>query len=112
MQELTSDNFVQKTNKGVCVIDFWAEWCKPCKMLKPILDDLAKDFKSVRFFGVDVEKQTFLTTHFEITGVPTIMFFVDGICAKKVVGLIAKIEVKKILDDITRKPKEISEASA
>jgi thioredoxin-like negative regulator of GroEL len=81
-------------------------------MLKPILDDLAKDFKSVRFFGVDVEKQTFLTTHFEITGVPTIMFFVDGICAKKVVGLIAKIEVKKILDDITRKPKEISEASA
>lgn len=80
MTEITEYKF-EVPKQGVVIIDFWAEWCAPCRMLTPILEKLSKEITDVQFFKVNVEDKrgvVGLVAQYEITALPTLIVFVNG----------------------------------
>ena len=99
--ELTDENFeaeVLKSDKPV-LVDFWAEWCMPCKMLGPTIDKLAKDYNGkVKVGKVDTDANRDVSMRFGISAIPTVILFKDGKIAQKFVGLRKEQEFKEVLD--------------
>lgn len=80
VQPLTQDKFKEETGKpGIVLIDFWANWCTPCKVFKPIFEKAAEANPDIRFFSVDTEAESDLTALFGIHAIPTLMVFRDGL---------------------------------
>lgn len=78
--EITKENFKDIYEKNdIVFIDFWAEWCGPCKMFAPIYERVSEKFPDIIFGKVDTEKQQELAAHFEIRSIPTIMVIREGI---------------------------------
>jgi thioredoxin 1 len=98
--DLTNDNFEKEVvNSSVPVlVDFWASWCGPCRMIAPIIDELAVEFKeSVRFGKINVDEQGDLAAKFKILSIPTLILFKDGQIFEKIVGARSKIELSDFL---------------
>jgi thioredoxin 1 len=90
---LTSDNFDSEvTNSDVPVlVDFWAEWCAPCRQVAPVIDELADDYDgSVKVGKIDVEAESALAGSFGVTSIPTIALFEPGEEPKAVMGALPK----------------------
>ncbi len=91
--ELTDDNFeaeVLKSDKPV-LVDFWAEWCQPCRMLAPTIDELAREFNGkVKIGKVDTDSNRDVSVKFGISAIPTILLFKQGQVVRKFVGLTPK----------------------
>jgi len=88
---------VLQTDKLV-VIDFWAEWCRPCRMIGPIIDEVSKEYKDKVIIGkVDVDNNDEAAAKYNIRNIPTILFIKNGEIVDKVVGVISKkLLVEKI----------------
>jgi thioredoxin 1 len=88
---------VVKSDKLV-IADFWAEWCGPCKMIAPLLDEIARELPDkVKIVKVDVESEPQLAQQFGIYNIPTLLFFKDGKVKEQVVGTVAKkVLIEKI----------------
>ncbi len=101
--ELTDANFdeiVLKANKPV-LVDFWAEWCGPCRMVGPIVHDLATEYGDKAIIGkVDVDSNPEISAKFGIRNIPTILFFKDGQIVDKQVGAVPKAQLANKLDAI------------
>lgn len=88
IEQLTSQNFAQKTRKGVVLVDFWADWCMPCKMMAPILNEVAEsagDKATVCKLNVDEYQQ--VAAKYGIRNIPTIIVFKDGKEVERIVGV-------------------------
>lgn len=96
--ELNDGNFDQMVNKpGLMVVDFWAEWCAPCRFVSPVLDELAKEYAGKMVLGkLNVDLNPQVSARFMIRSIPTIMFFKDGKPVDTVIGALPKpmIETK------------------
>ncbi|MFA6308715.1 MAG: thioredoxin [Clostridia bacterium] len=93
------DEIVLKSAKPV-LVDFWASWCGPCRMVGPIMEQLAEDFYGkVTVAKVNVDEESELSTKFRIMSIPTVMLFKDGVIAEKVVGARSKEEFTEILNN-------------
>jgi thioredoxin 1 len=81
------------------LVDFWAEWCGPCKMLGPILEELAAEFEGKARFGkVDIDQNQKLATDYGIRAVPTLLLFKGGQVQEQFVGLKSKRDLKQAID--------------
>lgn len=98
-----SDKTFQKEVLGAdrpVVVDFWAVWCGPCKMLSPIVEEVAKENPSVKFCKLNVDDNPNQAGAFHIMSIPTLIFFKEGEAVDKVVGLISKDEMLKRLQGL------------
>lgn len=85
--ELKTEDFDKTISKGDWIVDFWAEWCGPCRMMSPILDEAAKKMKGVKFGKVNVDSEQDLAQTYEVMSIPTLIFFKNGEIVNRVVGL-------------------------
>lgn len=96
---ITDQNFQTTIADGVTLIDFWATWCKPCKMQGPIVDQIADEFKGKATIGkLDVDKNPFISQNFNVASIPTIMIFKDGVQVERTVGLQSKEALLRLLN--------------
>ncbi|HEY5586774.1 MAG TPA: thioredoxin [Ruminiclostridium sp.] len=94
----TFDEIVLKSNKPV-VIDFWASWCGPCRIVAPIMEELADEFDGkVQIAKVNVDDQGELAAQFRIMSIPTVLIFKNGEVAEKIVGARAKGEFTELIE--------------
>jgi len=104
VQEFTDGNFeadVLKSDVPV-LVDFWAEWCMPCRMLEPTIDQVADEFAGkVKVGKVDTDANKQISMQFGISAIPTVILFKDGEVAKKFVGLTSKDELAAALTEVS-----------
>ena len=82
------------------LVDFWAEWCQPCKMLAPTIEEIAGEYDGRVFVGkLNVDDNPATATKFGIRGIPTLLLFKDGQVVQQMVGVKSKAEIKKIIDE-------------
>lgn len=99
MKVINRDEFNQITKEGVVLVDFFATWCGPCKMLSPVLEELAEDLKGkAEIVKVDVDQEGSLAMDFNIMSVPTMIIFKDGKAVKQIMGFQPKQQLLSILE--------------
>ncbi len=98
---LSNENFKEVTSQGVVLVDFWAPWCGPCKMLSPVIDELEKEVEGVTFGKVNVDDCPELAKQFEVMSIPAVFILKDGKKVDQFVGvqpkdsIIAKLNAVK-----------------
>jgi len=97
---LTDANFDEEIRKAdPILVDFWAEWCGPCKMIAPILDEVSKDYDGrLQIAKMNVDENRDVPAKFGIRGIPTLMLFKDGQLAATKVGALSKAQLTAFLD--------------
>ena len=89
---VTEENFQAETNKGLVLVDFYADWCGPCKMLTPVLEELADEVKDVKIVKVNIDDSKSLVTDFKVSSIPNLTLLKDG---------------EVVYQDVGFKPKEV-----
>ncbi len=87
---LTNDNFEESVKEGVSIVDFWAIWCGPCRLMTPVVEDIAKEMPTVKVYKLNVDDYPELTAKFNIMSIPTILIFKDGVEVEQTVGVVSK----------------------
>lgn len=99
--ELDMQNFDSVTKSGLAVVDFWAPWCGPCRMLAPVIDELANDYEGkVAICKVNTDEQDELSAKYGIRSIPTILFMKDGQVVDQMVGATSKQALKDKIDSL------------
>ena len=100
---LTQDNFSKEVleSSTPILVDFWAEWCGPCKMIAPVLDELADEYDGrARIGKVNIDNEQGLAQEYGVRAIPTLLLFQNGQVAEQIVGLKSKRDLKNSFDKV------------
>ena len=101
IQHVSDASFEQEVLKSDApvLVDYWAEWCGPCKMIAPILDEVARDYgEKIRVVKVNVDENQSIPARYGIRGIPTLMLFRNGAVVETKVGALSKSQLTQFLD--------------
>lgn len=91
------ENEVLKAEQTV-LVDFWADWCMPCKMLAPIVDQIAEEHSEIKVCKVDIDKESALAMEYKVMSIPTLVVFKNGQIAGQTVGVQSKTDIEGMLE--------------
>ncbi len=100
---LNSGNFSTEVIKSTTpvLVDFWAEWCGPCKMIAPVLDELASEYDGrIKIGKVNIDEDQALASEYGVRAIPTLLIFKNGQVAEQIVGMRSKRDLKASLDKV------------
>jgi len=99
VKTFTDSNFDEDKKNGVVLVDFWAEWCGPCRRLAPIVDALAHEFEGrATVAKLNVDENPAIPERYSIRGIPTLLLFKEGELTETIVGLRAKEDIAKMIE--------------
>ena len=101
--QLTDDSFDKEVVQSAepVLVDFWAPWCGPCRMLSPVIEELSKEYTGkVRVAKINTDEHPNAASRFKISAIPTLLFFKGGKVVEQLVGVHSKAEIKKTLDSL------------
>jgi thioredoxin len=99
VKTFTDNNFDDETSKGVVLVDFWAEWCGPCRRLAPTVDALASEFDGrATVAKLNVDENPNIPGRFAVRGIPTLLLFKEGQLAETIVGLRSKEDIAQMIE--------------
>lgn len=105
LRDITAETFAEHTGKGLVIVDFWADWCGPCHLQKPILERFAqKSGDAVKIVKLDVDRYPEIAEKYGVTGLPSLVFFNEG----EVIGGLVGVQDERTLDLAVEKVREIS----
>lgn len=99
---LNDQNFLEEVLKSdqPVLVDFWAEWCVPCQIISPIVDDLSQEFEGkIKIGKLNVDNAPNIANGFRVDAIPTLILFKDGKVFKKIIGVQAKEFIRQIIND-------------
>ena len=96
--EINEKEFSEKL-EGKCLVDFYASWCPPCKMLSPVIDEVSEEIENVNFYKVNIDENIELANKYGIMTVPTLIIFKDGEIINRESGFMAKDKLKEFIGE-------------
>ncbi|MDF2503459.1 MULTISPECIES: thioredoxin [Clostridium] len=99
VKDINDANFQEEVKSGTVVVDFWAAWCGPCKMLGPVINELSGELEGrAKFLKVNVDENPVVSSNYKIASIPTVLVFKDGNIAETLVGFRPKAALKEVLE--------------
>lgn len=101
MLDITKDTFKSEVeeHEGLVVIDLWAQWCGPCRLLAPVMEELERDNPEVKFCKIDVDSEAELTRMFNVQSIPMVAFIKDNTFVDFSVGYVPKDKLQKMIEE-------------
>jgi thioredoxin 1 len=87
VKQINTDEFKEVIKEGKTVVDLFATWCGPCKMLSPVLDEISEEITTTKFYKIDVDDNQDVAREYNVMSIPTILIFENGNLVNKIVGL-------------------------
>ncbi len=100
MLELNKENFYKEISNGKVVVDNWAIWCAPCRMMAPVFEALSKELKNVKFAKLNVDDNPEIASKYNIMSIPTFLIFKNGEPVKTLVGVMPKEKLKSEIEKV------------
>jgi len=101
LKTITAENFNDEVSSHeITILDFWAEWCAPCKSFAPIFEKVSQEYPDILFGKIDTEKEQELAGHFQIRSIPTTMILKDGIVVFSQAGLLPEEALRDLLEQV------------
>jgi thioredoxin len=99
VKKFTDADFGEAVKEGVVLVDFWAEWCAPCRRIAPMVDQLAEDYAGrMTVAKMDIDANPLTPTRFMVRGIPTLLLFKNGDLKETVVGIAQKEDLARMID--------------
>ena len=99
--DLNKNNIKENIQEGVVLVDFWAPWCGPCRMLAPAIDQSAEEFENkAKICKVNTEEEPDLTSEYQVRSIPTILFFKNGEIVDQMIGTTTKAKLEEKLNSL------------
>ncbi len=98
VKEINDNTFTDETSNGTVIVDFWADWCGPCRMLSPILEELSNEMTNVQFKKINVDENPAVAQSLGITAIPTVVIYKNGTPVERIIGLLPKQQIQKIIE--------------
>ena len=99
--DLTDENFKSNIEKGITLVDFWAQWCAPCFMIAPIVEEIAQEYKDkIKVGKLNVDSNQITAADLGIVSIPTLMIFKEGREEARIVGVVPKERIKEKIEPL------------
>ena len=99
VKKVSESEYKKIRSNSYVLVDFYADWCGPCKMMGRVIDDLSNEIDYIKFIKVNVDEESKVASELGIVSIPTVMIFKNGILVRKIVGFTGKDELKCYIDE-------------
>jgi thioredoxin 1 len=99
--DLNDSNFNEFTNEGISLVDVWAPWCGPCKMIGPVIDKLSSDYRDseIKFGKLNADDNSEIVRNLGVRNIPTILIYKNGEIVDRTVGMVSEGQLKELIDN-------------
>lgn len=98
MKIINSEEFVEETKEGIVLVDFFANWCGPCRMLSPVLEEIEEDVEGIRVVKIDTDENAPLAMKYGVQSIPNVIVFKDGVAVDRMIGFQSKEDIMETIE--------------